>query len=206
MGPLFDIIEGLPKFIKHSIDDFVEDSIKIAMLYTTSKFHSNLMPRSSNTLVDFTVNTLSMLFYYWFANEVSDNTADKIDEWKNSYFELKDISIGNKTNSQNFAIDFTEDLVEDSVKFSMLYSSYKVGTLIANSHIFETFLSSTHLPYGRNAGKILDFTVKWVTPITEYTRCNEYSDKAGDFFQYYAEEFLNYIFSNPTNTTSDELQ
>ena len=46
MGPLFDIIEGLPKFIKHSIDDFVEDSIKIAMLYTTSKFHSNLMPRS----------------------------------------------------------------------------------------------------------------------------------------------------------------
>ena len=87
-----------------------------------------------------------MLFYYWFANEVSDNTADKIDEWKNSYFELKDISINNKTNSQNIVIDFTEDLVEDGVKFSMLYGSYKVGILIANNHIFETFLSSTHLP------------------------------------------------------------
>ena len=29
MGPIFDIIEGLPKFFKHSLDDAAEDIISI---------------------------------------------------------------------------------------------------------------------------------------------------------------------------------
>ena len=42
--------------------------------------------------------------------------------------------------NKNFIIEELEDVS----KFALLYGSYKVGVLIADSHVFETFLASTN--------------------------------------------------------------
>ena len=82
MGPIFDIIEGIPKFIKHSIDDLAEDAIKIIMYKSMIVLHSmsisKLTPYNLNAIAYHSIHTLPLLFYYWVANEVSDNVADQL--------------------------------------------------------------------------------------------------------------------------------
>lgn len=193
MGPIFDIIEGLPKFFKHSLDDAAEDIIKLLMLYCTNKFHTKFIIIHSTS-----ITYLAHTAYYVIANNVSDYIADKVDIWKNSWFRLEDFSNNNQMKNKSFIIDELEDVVEDVSKFSLLYASYKVGVLIADSHVFETFLASTNLPYAQNIGKVTDFAIKYITPLTEYTRCNEYSDKIGDYVQNSVELLTDFSYNNAT--------
>jgi hypothetical protein len=189
MGPIFDIIEGLPKFFKHSLDDAAEDIIKLSMLYCANKFHTKFIIH--HTAITYLAHTV----YYVIANNVSDYIADKVDIWKNSWFGLEGSSNNNQMKNKNFIIDELEDVVEDVSKFSLLYGSYKVGVLIADSHVFETFLASTNLPYAQNIGKMADLAIKCITPLTEYTRCNEYSDKIGNYAQNSTEFLTDFIYN-----------
>ena len=191
MGPIFDIIEGLPKFFKHSLDDAAEDVIKFAMLYCASKFHATFVITQSTS-----ITCLAHTTYYVIANNVSDYIADKIDAWKNSWYGLEDFSNNNQMENKNFIIEELEDVVEDVSKFALLYGSYKVGVLIADSHVFETFLASTNLPYAQNIGKMTDLAIKYITPLTEYTRCNEYSDEMGDYIQNSVKSLTNFSHNN----------
>ena len=191
MGPIFDIIEGLPKFFKHSLDDAAEDVMKLAMLYIAKELHTRYVAGHSAP-----ITYLAYVPYYVIANNVSDYIADKIDIWKNSWFGLEDFSNNNQMKNKNFIIDELEDVVEDVSKFSLLYANYKVGVLISDSHVFETFLASTNLPYAQNIGKMTDLAIKYITPLTEYTRCNEYSDEIGDYVQNSVELLTGFGHSN----------
>lgn len=193
MGPIFDIIEVLPKFFKHSLDDAAEDIIKLSMLYFANKLHTKFAIIHSTS-----ITYLDHITYYVIANNASDYIADKIDIWKNSWFVLEDFSNNNQMEGKNFIIEELDDIVEDISKFSLLYGSYKVVVLIADSHIFETFLTSTNLPYVQNIGKAMDLTIKYITPLTEYTRCNEYSDKIGDYVQNSVELLADFSHNNTT--------
>ncbi len=191
MGPIFDIIEGVPRFFKHSLDDVVEDIIKLSILYSANKFHTKFV-----TINSISITYLAHIAYYVIANNVSDDIADKIDVWENLRFGQEDFSNNIQMKNKNFIIDELEDVVEDISKFSLLYGSYKVGVLIADNHIFETFLTSTNLPYAQNIGKMTDLAIKYITLLTEYTRCNEYSDKIGDYVQNSIELLIDFGHNN----------
>lgn len=160
------------------------------MLYCASKFHAKFVITQSTS-----ITYLAHTTYYVIANNVSDYIADKIDVWKNSWCGLEDFSNNNQMENKNFIIEELEDVS----KFALLYGSYKVGVLIADSHIFKTFLTSTNLPYVQNIGKVTDFAIKYITPLTEYTRCNEYSDKIGDYVQNSTEWLIDFSYNIATH-------
>ena len=57
MGPIFDIIEGLPKFFKHSLDDAAEDVMKLAMRGGPSWLDSYAAMQRINPIVKIKLQT-----------------------------------------------------------------------------------------------------------------------------------------------------
>ena len=185
--PLLQEINNLMTFLADSLDDFVEDCVKVALVvltfklscYILTRFHS--APRQRRDIILALILTFLM---FPLCDYIGDSAGDRMHEAQN--FFRTQLGLRPKIFHEEitppdvpYVVQISDDYVEDTFKALCVGSHAALGVLLGQALVpaVASFAAPTLL--AQSAGIIVAIG----GPVAQYKSCDTYGDRLGDTVQ-----------------------
>ena len=185
--PVVSEVAALVMFCATSLDDAVEDAVKVLLLFLVVKLAVRITG-ASTILGGFTGAVILpvVLAVYPLATLAGDAVGDQVEPLQVYLAAVLGTSLPGKRPSYN-KVDphqtvwtaLLDDLVEDSFKSFCLYTHYRMGEATSAATVLPLAQRSGNLALGRVAA----FMVSIGHPAAAYNACDAYGDILGDRIQ-----------------------
>ena len=191
--PLVSEIASCFAFLLDSLDDAVEDAVKLLLLVTVAYFTFTLVSRwSASTRLAKAAAVAALLCCHPPCDMIADRLGDKMITVQNAIRECvgyeKKIprpDRGDPVARYGLVATFIDDLVEDSFKSVCIASHTILGGILQTAVISRAAENNidASIQGGRKMVKLAGYVAAIGTPVSQYQNCNIYSDRLADKVQ-----------------------
>jgi len=199
--PILSHMVGTYHFMTESLDDATEDAFKFGTLFLL--WWSTRFLCAYFNFADIWCRTIPILataIFFGPIDRIADQFGDSIQAKQNYVRHIfgldpKNIAVSNTSIRDAFfrPVHLVDDFAEDSFKLFCIGAHAYSGNLLSTS-LGASLRSIATTPHGIVLSVILQIfrvAVRFGTPMTQYSACDEYADLVGDYFQESILSFLN---------------
>lgn len=183
--PLLEDFAAIGTFLQHSIDDLVEDLVKLCLWLALASVCTAVIRRRvhSNTGTRISMAGAALIAFPYI-DAIGDAAGDLIQPWQDTARKMfGGADIRCRSSSPNALSLSIDDVVEDTFKGVCMYAHYRVGLLLASATVPHALHQSNSISV-RSIGRASAAAVTLAHPAAAYTACNEYADALGDRAQH----------------------